>query len=174
MIARDELALRLPGQANVVSIVIALAFASLALSSAYVAVLPVADWPASWMVRVLLFCGAAVGVTVGASCVAFVMQALLQAVVPSRVVGDAAALRVEVWRTWSGLWEGFLRTSASVPRSEIRGVGYSRGQGGETQVFVLHRSGHAIGTGYGGGEEEARRVGAAIVGWASGGGENEG
>lgn len=169
MSARDRLALRLPANGNVLSVTIALTFAAFGWSSAFVAVLPVADWPSSWVARALLFCGAAVGAIVGASCLAHVIQVLLQVVVPSRIEGDADAMRIAVWRTWSGLWEGFLRAKARIARGEVRGVGFSRGQGGETQVFVLHRSGHAIGTGFGGSEEEAKRVGDAIVEWAAGG-----
>jgi hypothetical protein len=109
---------------------------------------------------------------VGLACLVVLLASILRAVSPSRLGGDDDTLRLSVWQTWggSGVWAPVRRVELRVPRADLRGVALSEGQGGpsDTQLFLLHRSGLALGTGWSGEAEEARALGERLVAWLEG------
>ena len=115
----------------------------------------------------LMLVGSPVGILLATSCCAFLLQQLLHFVVPARLEGDATALRVRVWNTWDGLADGFRRTDVLVPRDHITGVVLSTSQTGQSQLFLLHRSGLAFGTGWSGERADAVRLSGPIVRWVA-------
>jgi len=119
--------------------------------------------------RALYWLAALVGVPLGATvafiCLGRLLKDRLYALLPSRLEGSIVGLRVRVWKTWSGPWDGFQRIDVLVPREQIAGVCFSKDQGGGTMLHLIHRSGHTIGTGWSGSREDAERHGRAILGW---------
>jgi hypothetical protein len=115
----------------------------------------------------LMLVGSLVGVFLATSCSAFLLQQLLHFVVPARLEGDASALRVRVWNTRDGLAAGFRRTDVLVPRDQVVGVALSTGRWGDAQLFLLHRSGLAFGTGWSGPRADAVRLSGPIVRWVA-------
>lgn len=109
---------------------------------------------------------------VGFRCLLAVLASILRARSPARLDGDDDMLRLSLWDTWGGegLWAPVRRIELRVPRADLRGVALSEGQGGppDTQLFLLHRSGLALGTGWSGEAEEAQALGERVVGWLEG------
>jgi hypothetical protein len=116
----------------------------------------------------LMLVGFLVGILLATFCSASLLQRLLHSVVPARLEGDASALRVRVWNTWEGLGDGFRRTDVLVPRDQVMGVSLSIGQWGDSQLFLLHSSGLAIGTGWSGTHADAVRLSEPILRWTAG------
>lgn len=126
----------------------------------------------SWSGQLLVLLGLAVCGWIGVSCLAHAVQLLLHAVSPSRLEGDRLRLRVRVWNTWGGLWSGFRRTNALFPREKLRGAALTAGQGGQSQLFVVHASGQAFGTGWSGDEDEGRRLATSFLRWLAARGDD--
>ncbi|MDO9020031.1 MAG: hypothetical protein Q8S73_12060 [Deltaproteobacteria bacterium] len=115
----------------------------------------------------LMLVGSLVGILLATSCSAFLLQQLLHFVVPARLEGDAAALRVRVWNTRDGLAAGFRRTDVLVPRDQVVGVALSARQCGDSEILLLHRSGLAFSTGWSGPRADAVRLSGPIVRWVA-------
>lgn len=90
------------------------------------------------------------GLFLGTYCFGAIFRIFLHAIMPSKLVGEEHTLKLRVWNTWGGLWDGFRQVKADVPRNQLTGVVFSRGQGGDWQLFILHSSGLALGTGWSG------------------------
>lgn len=116
---------------------------------------------------VLLLLVVPVGAWITVWCVACIVECALHTALPSRVDGDTRDLRVRVWRRWTGALEGLGRTDVRIPREEILGVGLQRGPLGQAELFVLHASGYAFGTGWRGSEEDGRRLALPIARWVT-------
>lgn len=102
---------------------------------------------------------------IGTFCAGCLVQGLLLLAVPSRLGGDESALRVRVWNTWEGLASAFRRTDVRVPREHLTGVLLGTAQNGDSQLFLLHASGLAFGTGWRGTRERALTLGEAVDRW---------
>lgn len=119
--------------------------------------------------HLMAWCVAGVGVVLGGGVLALAGMGLVQGCVyrvwPSRLEMRSTHLRVRVWHTWSGPWDGLRRAYAVIPREQLRGVGILYGQGGGAQLFVAHDSGLALGMGWSGSLEEAQRLGGVVAAW---------
>ena len=105
------------------------------------------------------------GVLVGTWSAAVLARAGLGLLVPSRLDGDSTALRLRVWKTWRGLASGFVRTQATIPRERILGVAFGRGQGGHSQLFLVHQSGYHFYAGFTGDRQRLEELGISIEQW---------
>jgi hypothetical protein len=114
---------------------------------------------------VLLLLVVPVGAWITVCCAACVLDCALQAAIPSRVDGDDVHLRVRVWRRWTGILDGLRRTDVCIPRDRIAGAGLREDPLGQSQLFVLHASGYAFGTGWRGTEQEGRRLAQSVARW---------
>jgi hypothetical protein len=167
--ASGALALRLPARVPWGSMVVVAALGALCLGAIGLGLAAVLQRPtalSSWGQLVL---GLPLWI-VGPACLACVVAWTLHARSPSRLVGDDHTLRLRVWRTWEGTWAALHRLEPQVPRADLHGVALVHGQGGatDTQLFLLHRSGLALGTGWSGTTEQARAHGAHVVAWLEG------
>lgn len=162
----SSLRIRLRSEVSLRWVATLLAFGGFALGSASVCGLSLIRTPPNsllaWLaVLVALLLGALVG-TYFAGALA---QVALHARLPSQLSRDGAMIRVQVWHTWDGLWRGFRRTDALVPRAQLCGVEFMVGQGGETHVFLAHASGRAFGTGWRGSRKAAMRLAEELSAW---------
>lgn len=167
--AHGRLALRLPARVPWGSMVVVTALGLLCLGAIGLGVAAVVERPtalASWGQLVL---GLPLWI-VGPACLACVVAWTLHALSPARLDSDEGDLRLSVWRTWEGTWAALHRLELRVPRADLRGVALVHGQGGaaDTQLFLLHRSGLALGTGWSGSTAQARAHGARVVDWLEG------
>jgi hypothetical protein len=121
--------------------------------------------PSSALAWVAVVVGLSLGALVGTYFIGALAQVLLHALVPSYVSRNGSMVRVRVWHTWHGLWQGFRRTDVLVHRAQLRGVEFMVGQGGETQVFVVHVSGQSFGTGWRGSRKSAVSLGEELLAW---------
>lgn len=106
------------------------------------------------------------GLFIGTCCFAAIFHFFVHATMPSRLVADERRLKFCVWNTWGGLWDGFRRVKSILPRNQLAGIAFSRGQGGDWQLFVLHSSGPALGTGWSGRtKQDALNMSHSLLRW---------
>jgi hypothetical protein len=115
--------------------------------------------------RARMLVGLGLALLVACFCTLCLAQLALHFLLPARLDGDESSLRVRLWNTWEGLLAGFRRIDVTVPREEVAGVVTTAGQGGDAQLFLVHRSGIAFGTGCSRAGADANRLGAPIARW---------
>lgn len=106
-----------------------------------------------------------VSLWLGTLSVAYLLVVFAHELAPSRLDGDASSLRVHIWRTEERYRDNFRRTDVLVPRDQIAGVVFGRGQGGQVMLHVLHSSGLAFDTGWRGLPAEAPPLREALLRW---------
>lgn len=121
-----------------------------------------------WKDWMNLLVGVPFGGLVGVSCGAMVAGSVIHIFIPSYLEGNASFLQVRVWNTWEGVWQCFKRTDVKVPCKQLKGAAFSIGQGGQTQLFILHSSGLAFGTGWSGSRMRAIQLKERVIHWLSG------
>ena len=160
--------IRLRSEALLRYVATLLAFGGFALGSASVCGLSLIQTPpTSLLAWLAVLAGLSLGVLVGTYFAGALAQLALHAVVPSQLSREGAQIRVRVWHTWDGLWRGFRRTDARVPRAQLCGVEFMVGQGGETHVLLAHDSGQSFGTGWRGSRKAALRLGEELSAWVA-------
>lgn len=146
-------------------VVAPLFFVGLGFGAAVFALLGLLQAPTSawaWLEAVI---GVGLGGWVGIYCSAWLLQLIVHAVIPGRLEGDSNGLRVRVWITWKGLWEGFRRTDVSISREHIRGVDFTTGQGGQLLLFISHESGKRFSAGWSGSLAEGTSLVQPLLHW---------
>ncbi len=112
--------------------------------------------------------GIPLGGWVASTALAFGAQTALQLLWPSRIDGDEGVLRLRTWVTWGDILGGFRRIDVCIPREDLSGVAFWEGQGGHTHLALVHRSGHALETGWYGSRQEAELQARRIHAWLGG------
>lgn len=116
------------------------------------------------------FAGPVLGGWVGSFTGLFVIAQCLHWLFPPWMRVRGTTLELATWNTWQGLLEMFRRVRVALPLSQLVGVGLCQGQGGwehDTQLFLIHRSGLGMGTGWSSSFDEARRLGVILARLAS-------
>lgn len=139
--------------------------AILGFGAALAALLNLFEAPSSVRAWVQAAIGLSLGGWVGTGSVVLVVSVFLHACSPSRLVGERDALNIRVWNTWQGTFERLKRVRRSIPREHIEGVGWTTGQGGQSQLFIVHSSGKCFATGWDGTAEEAERLSQPLLQW---------
>ena len=122
-------------------------------------------WSSGWFGMLISL---PLGTLVGISSLVMFMQYVLHRLVPPRLDGDSKVLRVRVWHTWGGIFAGFRRTDAIVPREHIEGIAIGIAQGGHNQLFLGHRSGYHFYAGFTGHAERLDKICMSVHQWLIG------
>jgi|SRR6187399_421267 len=112
-----------------------------------------------------LFVSLPLGLLLGICSGAAVLQQLVHQLIPSRLEGTSVSLWLRIWHTWGGPLAGFKRTNTRVVRGDIEGVSFAIAQGGYSQLFIVHASGHQFYAGFSGDRRRAECYGTAILEW---------
>ncbi len=115
------------------------------------------------------FLAAAVGIPlggyVGFIMVVWLVQAMLEALIPSRITGTTEQLRLRIWGWRTNLFATPKRGEVCLPREQVRGVCVSKGQGNSWWLNIVHSSGHTLYTGWSGSRKEAEAQARDLQGW---------
>jgi len=147
------------------AIAVLLSFAVLGYGAAMVGLASIWIQPMALIAWVSAIIGVSLGGWVGSTTLAIVLLDVLRLARPSSLDFRGDELRVRVWRTWGGLWEAFRRTDVDLRRDQVIGVSLGLTQGMQTQLYLVHQSGHEIGLGWHGSREDALLYAQPILRW---------
>jgi hypothetical protein len=146
-------------------VVVLICFMCMAYGAAWAALWNVIASPSGWLGWAALIVGVLLGGFVGTFALAGLMQSVLRSVFPTylELDGNQHVVRMNAWNTWEGAMSGFRRVKAMLPYNQLEGFALLTGQGGESQFFLLHRSGLACGTGWSGTRPKATELGKSLM-----------
>jgi len=152
---------RLP-PASLLWVALPASVATLGAVSLWGAIHPLQVGPNGWFGWTAAVVGVLLGCILVVPGVTWLVQMLLHAAIPGRLDHTSDGLRVRVWTTWKGLWDGFRRIDVTIPAQDFAGVMFGVSQGRQTSLFVAHASGLALSTGWEGPRPQALALAAAL------------